>query len=58
MTNIIPLNDLKEHIEFPCCDCNPKITVENGEEIIIHNSFDRRELIEGALEIINEPENK
>lgn len=58
MINIIPLNDLKEHIEFPCCDCNPKIIVENGEEIIIHNSYDRRELIEEALEIINEPENK
>lgn len=54
MTNIIPINDLKEHIESVGCDCSPKIIFEEEEMIVIHNSYDRRELIEEAIEIINE----
>ena len=54
MINIIPLNNLKDHIENQFCDCNPKIIVEDGEEILIHNSYDRRELIEEAEKILNE----
>lgn len=54
MINIIPINDIKEHIEYPCCDCDPKIIEENGEEIIIHNSYDRREVIEESERILNE----
>ena len=44
MINIIPLNDLKEHIEDSTCNCRPSLIVENGEMIIVHNSFDGREL--------------
>lgn len=43
MINIIPLNDLEEHIEFSICNCHPNIIFENGEMIIVHNSFDNRE---------------
>ena|SRR5690606_23827798 len=46
MINIIPVNDLKEHIENSTCGCNPKVEFENGEMIIIHNSYDGRELRE------------
>jgi hypothetical protein len=43
--NIIPLNDSKEHEELTTCECCPSVQFENGEMIIIHNSFDGREII-------------
>src|SRR5690606_23600417 len=46
MINIIPENDLKEHIESSTCECNPRVEFENGEMIIIHNSYDGREWME------------
>ena len=46
MINIIPLNDLKNHIEDSTCECCPKVEFVNGEMIITHNSFDGRELLE------------
>lgn len=48
--HIIPINDLKEHEETTTCECCPNVEFENGEMIIIHNSFDNRE--------INEQENE
>jgi len=41
--NIIPLSDIKEHKELTICECIPRVEFENGEMIIIHNSFDNRE---------------
>lgn len=43
MINILPVNDLKEHIESSICECKPRVEFENGEMIIIHNSYDGRE---------------
>jgi len=53
MTNIIPRNDLKQHSEDSTCNCEPRIIEESGELIIIHNSYDGREAVEMANEIIN-----
>lgn len=50
MINILPLNDLKKHIESSICECNPRVEFENGEMIIIHNSYDGREWIEDLSE--------
>lgn len=44
--HIIPINDLKEHKELTTCECCPSVKFENGEMIIVHNSFDGRELNE------------
>jgi tRNA1(Val) A37 N6-methylase TrmN6 len=46
MLNIVPINDLEEHEESSTCKCNPKLIEENGELILVHNSFDKREFIE------------
>lgn len=46
--NVMPINDLKEHIESKKCWCNPTIQ-ENGH-LIIHNSLDRRETFENLME--------
>ena len=49
MVHILPINDLKEHEENTTCECNPKVEVlENGEILVIHNSYDRREVTEEA----------
>ena len=52
MTNILPINDSKEHTEDSTCECCPTVTKEDGEMIIIHNSFDGREAVEWAEEIL------
>lgn len=45
--NVLPRNDLKEHVENGSCFCNPKIEkLENGSILIIHNSLDKREELE------------
>lgn len=46
MINILPINDIKEHTEDSTCECRPTIEVVNGEIIIIHNSYDGREMKE------------
>jgi len=51
MTHILPVNDLKEHTENTTCECEPKIIIGNGEMIVIHNSFDHREIIEDVNQI-------
>lgn len=43
MINILPINDLEEHEELSTCKCCPNLILENGEMILIHNSFDKRE---------------
>lgn len=45
MINIIPINDLIEHIESSLCWCKPRILDDN---IILHNSADGREFFEDA----------
>jgi hypothetical protein len=52
--HVYPENDLKPHSFGPViCQCCPSIKYENGVRIIVHNSFDLREPIEWANEIIN-----
>lgn len=55
MIHIYPNNDIKEHIlEGVNCPCEPKITTDGYDDvIIIHNSFDGREGVEWANEILN-----
>lgn len=51
--HIYPLNDLQEHkLKGNDCDCLP--TTDFKRELIIHNSFDGREAVEEANEILSE----
>lgn len=52
ITHILPVNDIEQHTEDSTCKCNPTVTFENGEMIIIHNSFDGREYIEALTKDI------
>lgn len=46
--HILSINDLEPHEEEgTTCKCGPKVTFgENGDMLVVHNSFDGRELLE------------
>jgi hypothetical protein len=50
MVNILPINDIDSHVEDSTCKCSPKVIFENGEMIIVHNSFDGREYKEQLID--------
>lgn len=55
--HITPENDLKEHILESTCACNPRSETQPGGDILlIHNSYDGREALELANEILEDPE--
>jgi len=45
--HVVPINDIDEHdTEGNQCKCDPEIKIL--DELVIHNAFDGRELIEQA----------
>lgn len=52
--HVMPVNDLEEHIQSCMCKCMPNIKViEDSDSLIwVHNSFDGREGVEWANEIL------
>ena len=51
--HVYPVNNLKEHIlESTDCPCNPTVKVEGASLIIVHNAWDKREIIEQANEVL------
>ncbi len=52
-THITPLNDLRPHIDSTACDCQPRVTWYEGDMIVIHNSWDGREGLELAMEVLD-----
>lgn len=58
MIHILPIDDLREHTDGIDCLCVPEVRYEDGdgvlpEPICIHNSWDGRELVEQAEQLIN-----
>ena len=49
--HIRPLDE-PDHMHDKMCHCNPRVIVENGIDIVNHSSFDGRECLEEALEIL------
>lgn len=44
MTHLYPLDDWIEHkLEGTGCVCEPRLEIEDGEMIVIHNAADGRE---------------
>lgn len=50
--NIMPLDEQSKHTFDTTCKCGAEIIEENGIMIILHSSFDGREAIEEANEIL------
>lgn len=46
MILVRPVCDLQPHSPSSTCDCQPHAYIENGVVIVVHMSFDGRELIE------------
>ena len=42
LTHVIPVNDLRDHVESADCWCHPEV----DDLIVIHNSMDERESYE------------
>ena len=55
MIHVYPVNDLKEHDLSDKCMCNPVVKLEPywEEAVCIHNSYDGREGLELANEVLN-----
>ncbi len=52
--HILPINDNDDHLEKSTCKCLPDSELlENGDIMITHNSFDKREIIENIVENLN-----
>jgi hypothetical protein len=43
---VTPEEDLKNHVSSPDCDCIPELRDQDGVLMLIHNSFDGREVLE------------
>ncbi len=54
MIEITPINDEKEHTSGTTCDCCPRLIMESGEMIVVHNAYDNREIVEKFYEVLNE----
>lgn len=50
--HILPINDSGEHEEATTCNCQPKVINENGNMIVVHNSFDGREAVDEFNKIL------
>ena len=49
--HVVPLNDLKEHIDSVACRCRPSVEMVKRSRVVIHNSFDGREFFEEEAEV-------
>ena len=44
--HVLPLNDLKPHVESERCACEPSVENLNGGRLVTHNAYDGREFFE------------
>ena len=51
--HVLPVNDLEPHDEEgTTCKCEPRVEFVEGGMLVVHNSFDNREMIEQVNEIL------
>jgi len=48
--HVLPLNDLKPHEESRQCECRPRVEKQGEGTVVVHNSWDGREILERALD--------
>jgi hypothetical protein len=58
MIEVTPIDDLKPHTSGSTCQCEPKVIWENGEMIVVHNSWDGREAVEEFYATLEEKTTK
>lgn len=55
--HVLPLGELEEHGTDSGCICGPRVDIEGAHLVIVHNSFDHREIVEEAINIMNGVDN-
>lgn len=51
--HVLPVDDLEPHDEEgTTCKCEPRVEFVEGGILVVHNSFDNREIIEQVNEIL------
>lgn len=60
MIHVHPIDDIEPHdLNGTACKCGPRVIAEpDAEMIVVHNSFDGREAVEWANEILNQSNNE
>lgn len=54
VVHVKPVNDLSPHRDSADCPCRPRVEqVEGGGIVVVHNSFDGREITERAVDEID-----
>ncbi len=48
--HVLPLNDLKPHEQSRACECRPAVERYENGDVVIHNSYDGREIAEQACD--------
>lgn len=57
--HILPVNDLEPHDEEgTTCKCEPRVEFVEGGMLVIHNSYDHREIIEQVNKILEGDKNE
>lgn len=54
--HVMPLDDTKPHDESRSCACHPRIDIR-ANNVVIHNSYDGREIVEQATIYIHKAVN-
>jgi hypothetical protein len=49
--DVLPVAE--QHVRGAACSCKPRVEVIGSNLLIVHNSFDKREFIEQAIDIMN-----
>ena len=52
IVHVLPVDDLKPHEESSTCKCEPRIEIVEGGMLVVHNSWDGREWVEKANDIL------
>ena len=55
--HILPVNDIVLHEEVANCACLPKLSIQEDDVIIVHNSYDGREYLEPDNKKYKKPKN-
>ena len=49
--HVMPVDDLMPHRFGMNCECRPRLDCENGSAVVIHTSYDGREMQEKEHEV-------
>lgn len=46
--HVVPVGDIREHVLDEDCWCDPFVDQSEDEDLVVHNSLDKRELYENG----------